>query len=436
MMSELQDNPGSFGYMPSTRTSYNSPLRSDKDVDDLMYLDSPVQEVYISISTDSESDYSTSIDALRSSDGVASKIDRSKFPINALYDFGGKEIFTSDGSGSQPPSDIAPIEEVVAWPMFTITFLMVPKHLENLVPDATERGLLYAFLESFYNRDYISICREKYNYAYLPSDATSFAIEGINLVRNEPTNSYSGKQPVWIFENNISTVDQATDLLNTPYLLSAKRNSYTETIVDDINSRVNELTTTVEDTQMGLAIIEEELMNMKLHVNKKKNTINEEDNYEDPITGFNDDDMMALEAIEDAISAALVLSSLSFTAWMIVGCYFIGRCLFRCYRGKSRAAEQHHQNNFTANNITNLHDLGAEPDGIFSQTGTVSTNGSPNSKKYEEAFFQNNSLELSSSVTSKTTNGNKNQDNGIDKADSTDDVEFGVSARSPKKAVL
>ena len=174
----------------------------------------------------------------------------------------------------------------------------------TFLPPASQ-GLLKAFLLSLYNPEYINRCEVDFGFVRVTGpvrDEAIAAIEGNTLIT-------SAGAPVFTFESEDDTIPHGGQ---RPYVLSGKRESYSEVEQDNLVDSMAKLSDEVEALKnQNLLLLEkiETLEGHTTHTNGGSRANGAQTNL------LEDEDLVVVpftEQDETQLTAALVLSSLSF----------------------------------------------------------------------------------------------------------------------------
>jgi hypothetical protein len=207
--------------------------------------------------------------------GGISSAESGVIPSEASADFGNVSFLNRPGE--------------FTWPIVQMTYIYVKKNLTSIA-DPDEKTLLKAFLLALYTDDYVQKCVTDYDFTLPSPTLRQFALDAINTMIDAGGTSTQTPGVDWIFELATLPGTGASD-----YVISAKRSSI-DTIVSDLNAAdIRDLQTQVQ----RIDALQQELASSSSSSNNGD---------------FSDQDSQHL-------TASLVLSSLSFTFWMLFGLY-------------------------------------------------------------------------------------------------------------------
>jgi endo-1,4-beta-mannosidase len=164
----------------------------------------------------------------------------------------------------------------------------------TFIPNPASQTLLKAFLKALYSDEYIPVCEEEFGFFRVTGDLRTKALQAIDdLIVTDGA-------PEWTFESETSPRTGQSD-----YVISVKRDSYSEVEQDQNVAEVKAL-------KMTLAELQTEYDAMQTRVDAmsgSSGSISEADALID--------EQMDNEETDTQIKIALALAGVSFTLWML-----------------------------------------------------------------------------------------------------------------------
>lgn len=180
------------------------------------------------------------------------------------------------------------------WPIVAMTYVYVRKDLTFLTNPASQT-LLRAFLKTLYSDDYIPVCEEEFGFFRVTGDLRDKALAAIDAL------VVSDGAPEWTFEK-----DTAARAGQGNFVISAKRDSYSEVEQDANVAAVDALKKALEDMQ----VMYDE---MKTSVDAMSSGADHTHSAESQAEAWVDDEMDE----DTQLKTALALASVSFILWML-----------------------------------------------------------------------------------------------------------------------
>ena len=177
-----------------------------------------------------------------------------------------------------------------------MSYVYVKKDITFL--DAASQTLLQAFLRALYSDDYIPECEEEFGFVRISGDLRQKALDTIDsLVTTEDA-------PQWTFEKDTEKRTGQSD-----YVISVKRNSYSEVEQDGLLKDVAALMDEIDALKATNARLEEEMKDASDNLLQMQDTV--------PFEEGSDQDSQ--------LKAALALASISFILWCLAIIYMIAK---------------------------------------------------------------------------------------------------------------
>jgi hypothetical protein len=210
-----------------------------------------------------------------------------------------------------------------------MTYVYVRKDLTHIT-DPQEQTLLKAFLKALYDDKYVAECEESFGFVRVSGELKTRALAAIDTLQVT-----AGAQD-WIFEEATAARTGMAD-----YVISQKRKSYSELEQDGVVGLVDSLQRQItallsENSQLVIAV---DTLEQKFKV-----VSTSVDNVEaaaaktaaDAAKGFQDNPMFGDggsfgEDEETALNAALALSIISFTLWMLALIFIVAKFVFKLF---------------------------------------------------------------------------------------------------------
>jgi hypothetical protein len=206
-----------------------------------------------------------------------------------------------------------------------LTYVYVRKNLSH-IEDPQEQTLLKAFLKALYNDNYVADCEDSFGFVRVSGELKDRALAAIDtLVLTDAT------AQEWFFEESTEATVGAAD-----YVISQKRKAYSELEQDQVVGLVaslqNQITVLMsENSELFTAVdyLEEEVVTLSasmVSIQAASDSAANSGFFEDN-TGygsFGEDE-------ETALKAALALSIISFTLWMLALVFIFAKFVFNCF---------------------------------------------------------------------------------------------------------
>lgn len=174
--------------------------------------------------------------------GIAAAAGSQALPSSAADDFSSVSLINQPGA--------------FTWPMASMTYLYVRQNLSFLsVPQ--EQALLKAFLQTVYDDSFIYHCVDTYGFIPVEGAARQIALDGIDSLVVD-----SAATP-FLFEESTIVNEGQQD-----YVISAKRGSGMEVMVDELSSANAELTAHVTKLEEKVMELESLLQHTILQVSQ------------------------------------------------------------------------------------------------------------------------------------------------------------------------
>jgi hypothetical protein len=170
---------------------------------------------------------------------------------------------------------------------------------------AASQTLLKAFLKALYMDEYITTCEEDFGFVRVTGELRQKALDAIDAL------VITADAPEWTYEFE---TDKRTG--QGDYVISAKRESYSEVEQDNVVEMVAMLQRQIEELRLEKDILKQEVVALGLNDH-------ENDNDKDMATASNlNDSQFSMESDfeeqqETQLMAALVMGSISIVFWIV-----------------------------------------------------------------------------------------------------------------------
>jgi len=196
---------------------------------------------------------------------------------------------------------------VNTWPITAMTYVYVKKDL-TFIEDPASQSLIKAFLNALYSDEYITQCEKEFGFVRIGGELRDKALKSIEEIVT------SAAAPEWSFE-----IDTEKYAGQRNYVISKKRQSYSEIEQDKLVEMINKLSLRIDALQLENADLEFKIA----EVSKNKPTT-----VSPPATTTSTSSTQtsnnALDAFIDEeldedqqVKTALILSSVSIALWVM-----------------------------------------------------------------------------------------------------------------------
>jgi uncharacterized small protein (DUF1192 family) len=184
------------------------------------------------------------------------------------------------------------------WPIVAMSYIYVKQDL-TFIENPASQTLLKAFLKALYTDEYITQCEEEFGFVRVAGELREKALAAIDGLTVTPG------APEWTFE-----FDTAQGIGQGDYVISAKRNSYSEVEQED-------LVEAVTDLKAKIALLESEVAELHAELDGASHT-HSGDGDMVATTSTSGSAFSATQEEQDTkITASLVMSSVSFAFWIM-----------------------------------------------------------------------------------------------------------------------
>jgi hypothetical protein len=181
-----------------------------------------------------------------------------------------------------------------------MTYIYVRKDL-TFIPNPASQTLLKAFLKQLYSDDFIPICESDFGFIRVTGDLRNRSLEAIDSL------IVSSDAPEWTIETDtLSRVGQGN------YVISSKRESYSEVEQDAAVADIASLTAQVKELQAAYEAMKVALEQVADTASSHTHS-DETGEVEEASAYLEESDMID----ENQVKTALALASVSFILWMM-----------------------------------------------------------------------------------------------------------------------
>lgn len=129
------------------------------------------------------------------------------------------------------------------WPIVAMTYIYVKQDL-TFIKDPASQSLVKAFLNAVYSDEYITQCEEEFGFVRVAGELRDKALNAINSIVVSPD------APEWSFE-----IDTEPRIGQGDYVISAKRQAYSELEQDNLVEMIDTLALQIADLQAQNAML-------------------------------------------------------------------------------------------------------------------------------------------------------------------------------------
>jgi hypothetical protein len=215
------------------------------------------------------------------------------------------------------------------WPIVAMTYIYVRKDI-TFIEDPASQTLLKAFLQALYTDEYITQCETEFGFVRVAGDLRSKALAAIDSLVT------TSGAPEWTFEFETEKRTGQGD-----YVISVKRESYSEIEQASLVDTVNELSAKVAFLEMENEELHSEL-DGTAHMHDGDEVIQGSGSSATTPSAsgsFSQALNSSQEEQDTKITAALVMSSISFAFWIVAIVGLLARSVTGTHSPNSGMAE-------------------------------------------------------------------------------------------------
>ena len=180
-----------------------------------------------------------------------------------------------------------------------MTYIYVRKDL-TFIPNPASQTLLKAFLKQLYADEFIPVCEADFGFVRVTGDLRNRSLAAIDSL------VVSSDAPEWIIETDtLSRVGQGN------YVISSKRESYSEVEQDAAVGDIAALTSLIEELQATIESMQVTIQ--ELRETSSSHTHSDETGEVEEASAFFESD----SSDDTQVKTALALASVSFILWMM-----------------------------------------------------------------------------------------------------------------------
>jgi len=177
------------------------------------------------------------------------------------------------------------------WPIVAMTYIYIKQDL-TFIKDPASQSLVKAFLSAVYSDEYITQCEQEFGFVRVAGELRDKALSAINSIVVSPD------APEWSFE-----IDTEPRIGQGDYVISAKRQAYSELEQDNLVEMIDTLALQIADLQAQNA----QLMSGSSSTQARETA-----------TGNSFETFIDDELDEDSqVKSALIMSAISIALWII-----------------------------------------------------------------------------------------------------------------------
>jgi len=185
------------------------------------------------------------------------------------------------------------------WPITAMTYIYVKKDL-TFIQDPASQTLLKAFLKAVYSDEYITQCEEEFGFVRIGGELRDQALKSIDEIIT------SAGAPEWSFET-----DTEKNIGQADYVISKKRQSYSEIEQDKLVEMMNKLSLRIDELQAENKSMKSTIASAPTAtVAAPVKTATKE-------TSGNSFESLVNEDEDEQVKIALIMSSVSIALWIV-----------------------------------------------------------------------------------------------------------------------